>query len=176
MGKGLKRSMSQLPEPADGGAAGTQVIKINVNETVTVSSTGAAIGFGTAVIQGLPEAAMFLIGAIGRLAFAGSGSDANLTDTWSGDFGIGTTPIDDATITSGDEDLIPETEIGPATGEAIAQVVAVNPGIDFVDNTSGTREININLLIDAANIADDTSVDITVTGELWLAYVSLGDD
>lgn len=172
MPKGLPKSLSR------GETVRQSIIKkrIAVNTTVTVSATGAAIGFGSAVLEGLPECYIGLLGAVGRFSFSGSGSDANLVDTWSGDFGVGTTPADDATITGNDVDVLPSTPIGAATAEVIATQLAANAGTDLIDNTSGTRELNLNLLIDAANITDDESVDITVEGTLELVFITLGDD
>ena len=156
-----------------------EIIKDTVvvrDATVTVTATGSAIGFGSAVIGDFPEGNILFLGAVGYLSFAGSGSDANLTDTWSGDFGVGTTPAADATITGGDVDIVGSTAIGPATGEAIARTRGVNASQAILDNTDGSLEINLNVLIDAANIGDNQSVDLTVNGEVFVSYVMLGDD
>ena len=117
------------------------------------------------------------MGIGGTAGFAGSGADANLTDTWSGDFGVGTTPASDATITAGDVDIIASTAIGPATAEAIAAARVVEAHGDVIfDNTDGSLEINMNVLIDAADIVDDQSVVLTLSGVLQIAYIVLGDD
>lgn len=173
MGKGLPRSLknagveksapSKLDIPLDG-------------LTVTVSATGAAIGFGSTVIRGLPQGNIQLLGVVAYVGLAGSGSDANLTDTWSGDFGIGTTPADDATISAADVNIIASTAVGPATAEAIAAVRTTNSTPVILDNTDGSLELNLNVLIDAANIVDDESVDLTVSGSLHISYQVLGDD
>lgn len=172
MTKGLPRSLSRGPALQD------EITKLTipVNATVTVSATGAAVGFGSAVLRGLPEGNILLLGIVANLAFAGSGADANLTDTWSGNFGIGTTPADDATITAADVDILDSQAIGPATAEAIARARFAEAAQGILDNTDGSGEMNLNLLIAAADITDDTSVDITVTGELHVAYITLGDD
>ena len=144
--------------------------------TVTVSATGSAIGFGSAVIHDFPEGNILLLGIGGTVGFAGSGADGNLTDTWSGDFGIGSTPADDATITGTDVDILASTAIGAATDEVIAAArFAEAHGDAILDNTDGSLEVNLNLLIDAANIVDDESVVITLSGALDLAYIVLGN-
>lgn len=174
MGKGLPRSLSRGPKAQ----RATVKDRIDLSAlSLTVSATGAAIGFGSAVIGDFPEGNILVQGVLSNLAFAGSGSDANLADTWNGDFGIGTTPATDATITAGDVDLMASTAIGPAVGEAIA--TARYPGIitpALFDNTDGSLEINMNLLIDSADIVDDQSVNIAVTGHVWILYSVLGDD
>lgn len=171
--KGLPRSLSR-------GTKQRQVIsrlEIPLNgATVTVSATGAAIGFGTLAIGDFPEGQIKMIGAACVMQFQGSGADANLTDTWSGDFGIGTTPAGDATITGADVDIIASTALGPAVAEVAPVANAIN-GVDAVfDNTDGSLEVNLNVLIDAANIADDTSVDLTVDGYVEITYITLLDD
>lgn len=173
MGKGLPRSLSRGP------ALRQDVVKRTISldgKTVTVSATGSAVGFGSLAVEGLEEGNILLLGAVGNVGFAGSGSDANLTDTWSGDFGVGTTPADDATISGTDVDLLPSTAIGAATSEVIAATRAANATQAILDNTAGDLEINLNLLIDAANIVDDESVTITLSGTLHLVYSVLGDD
>ena len=171
MGKGLPRSRARGPKSR----APIVRQRIAINTDVTVSSTGAAIGFGSQPIGGLPEGNVQIIGAVANLAFAGSGSDANLVDTWNGDVGVGSTPAADATITGTDVDVIASTAIGPAVSEVIAQTRCVGAA-SLIDNTDGSGELNLNLLIDAADIVDDQSVVIAVTGLMWLSYVVLGDD
>lgn len=172
--KGLPRSLSRGRKEAKDIVKDTIVLD---GVTVTVSATGAAIGFGSAVIGDFPEGNILLLGIAGTVGFAGSGADANLTDTWSGDFGVGTTPASDATITAGDVDIIASTAIGPAVAEAIAAArVAESHGDVIFDNTDGSLEINMNVLVDAANIVDDTSVILTLSGTVELAYIVLGND
>ena len=172
MGKGLPRSLGRS-------GAQSQIIskiQISVNTTVTVTATGAAIGFGSVVLNGLPEGYLKMIGAAASLDFSGSGSDANLSDTWSGDFGIGTTPASDATITAGDVDIIASTALGAATAEVAPTVVAYNGTDAVIDNTANDLEMNLNVLIDAADITDSQSVDLTVTGVVEFTFITLLDD
>lgn len=175
MSKGLPRSLAR------GAAQRQEIVKTSIavqDLVVTVSATGAAIGFGSAVLAGLPQGNILFLGAVAYLELAGSGADANLTDTWSGDFGIGTTPADDATITAGDVDIIPSTPVGPAVAEVspFTRGAQAASGMALFDNTDGSLELNLNVLIDAANITDDESVDLTVNGALHIAYIVLGDD
>ena len=171
--KGLPRSLKH--------AAANAVVKktVEVSATVTVSATGAAIGFGSAVIGDFPEGNILFLGAVAYVALAGSGADANLTDTWSGDYGIGTAPVADADLGDAtDVDIIASTAVGPAVAEAIAATRGATGATipQIFDNTDGSLELNLNVLIDAANIGDDQSVDLTATGVLYLAYAVMGDD
>ena len=171
--KGLPRSLSR------GSATSRQAVsklKIPLNTTITITATGAAIGWGTMVIGDFPEAHLKVLSVACILDFAGSGADANLAATWEGDVGIGTTPASDATISVGDEDLITETAIAAATAE-VAPTVMVADGVDLVlDNTDGSLEVNLNVLVDAADITDDESVILTVSGVVEIVYITMLDD
>jgi len=170
--KGLQRSLSRGPATRQS----ISKLEFSVNAPITSVATGSAIGFGSAVIGDFPEGNILLLGAIANLNFTGPTSD-DLTDTWAGDFGIGTTPASDATISVADEDIIPETAIPPATAEASPVVRAPSTANGVIlDNTDGSLEINLNLLVDAANQTDDTSVVITATGSVVISFVVLGDD
>jgi hypothetical protein len=172
MGKGLPRSMSR------GSAARRDVIKQNfvIDGSVTVSATGSAVGFGTSVIGDLPEGNILLLGAVAYLQLSGSGSDDNLTATWDGDFSIGTAPTADVTLSGAEIDIIASTSLGAATAEVSPRVRAVNATQAILDNTDGSLELNLNVLVDAATITDDQSVILTASGILQLAYIVMLDD
>lgn len=174
MTKGLQRSLSR-GNKADKDSVKDRIVLSGM--VVSVTSVGAAIGFGSVVVGDFPEGNILVLGVGGTIGFAGSGADANLSDTWSGNFGIGTTPASDATITAGDVDLIASTALGPAAAEVIAPArVAAALLPTMFDNTDGSLEININVLVDAADIVDDQVVDITLSGMIDIAYIVLGDD
>lgn len=174
MAKGLPRSLDRRPKASRDMVKETIVLD---GKTVTVTATSTAIGFGSLVIGDFAEGNILLFGMAGQIGFAGSGADANLVDTWEGDFGIGTTPAADATITGTDVDILASTATGAATAEVIAlqRVAEVSTPVMF-NNTDGSLEINFNLLIDAADITDDESVVITLSGSIELAYTVLSDD
>jgi len=174
MTKGLTRSLSRGP------AAAQLITKRSIafdDLTITVSATGAAAGFGSTVVADFPEGNILFLGAVAYVAFAGSGSDANLSDTWSGDYSMATAPLANAAIdTDAERNVIYTSAVGPAGSEVISAVRGEKSGIAVFDNTDGSLEINLNLTVDAADITDDQSVDITASGVLHIAYVVLGDD
>lgn len=174
MTKGLARSLSRGP------ALAQPITKESIafeDLTITVSATGAAAGFGSAVVADFPEGNILFLGAISYVAFTGSGSDANLVDTWSGDYSMSDAPLADAAIDADAErNIIYTTAVGAAVAEAIGETRGEKGGVYFFDNTDGSLEINLNLTIDAADITDDQSVDITASGVLHIAYIVLGDD
>lgn len=181
MGKGLPRSHSRMSPQREGGG-GVQKLNISLDGiTVSVAAVAAAIGFGSTVIRGLPEGNIQVLGAVlSNFQLSGSGADANLSDTWAGDFGIGSTPADDATITATDVDVVASTALAAATAEVspnIVRTVGVTPTMVPLDNTDGSLELNLNVLIDAADITDDETVVLTaLSGLLSISYIVLGDD
>ncbi len=173
MGKGLPRSLSRGPLNRQ------EIVKqtIGINTTVTVDGAS-GVGVGTVVIGDLPEGNILLLGAVAYLTFTGPTS-ADLADDWEGDYGIGTTPADDATITGADVNIIPSTAIAAATAEASPTTRGVQADGAFcgvvLDNTDGSLELNLSLLIDDADIGAD-GIDVTAVGQLYLIYSVLGDD
>jgi len=175
MSKGLPRSMSR------GDALKQEVIKQSfaIEKTVTVSATGAAVGFGSVVIGGFPQGNILFLGAVSYLKLSGSGSDANLTADWAGDYGVGTTPAADATISDTDVDIIASTAVAAATAEVSALTRGEGGGAlcgVILNNTDGSLELNLNVLVDAAEITNDESVVLTASGAMHIAYIVLGDD
>ena len=172
--KGLDRSLGRGPHPIKQHVT-RHTIKVR-DLDIVISATGAAVGFGTVVAGDFPEGNILLIGVLGYLKFDGSGADANLTADWEGDFSLGTTATVDVTLDSTDVDLLPKTDLAAATAEIGVRTRAANAVQSFLDNTDGSLEININALIDAADITDDESVTLTINGEIELVYMVILDD
>lgn len=171
--KGLIRSLERAPKSKQ---LIVKQIVAPISLTVSVTAAGAAVGFGTAVLEGLPEGNIAFFAAVANLLLSGSGSDANLVDDWEGDFSLGTTATTDVTLDSTDVNIVASTPVGPAVAEVSPLTRGVGTGISVFDNTDGSLEINLNVLIDAADIVDGQTVALTVTGEAYISYVVLGDD
>ena len=176
MGKGFPRSMSRgVPQRQE------IIRQTVVMEAVpfSVTSVTTAVGFGTVVVGDLPDGNILFLGAVGYVSIAGPGASANLVDTWNGDFSFGTAPTADVTLSGAEIDLIPSTptivavaEVSPSTRATHSAAVTGT----VYDNTDGSLEINLNVLIDAADIGDGATVAMTATGVLHLSYIVLGDD
>lgn len=173
MGKGLPRSHSR----------GVPLLKEIIKQTivldsVAVSVVGAAgIGFGSAVIGDLPEGNVLLLGAVGYVTVSGPGASGDLSDTWAGNYGVGTTPASDATITTADVDIIVSTALSAATAEVSPRTRGTHLAADtgeVHDNTDDSLEINLNILVDDADISG--TVAMTVDGVIEISYVMLLDD
>jgi len=169
--KGLQRSLSRAPAARKD----TNVARLTLATPLTfLGATGVAV-MATAALAGLPEGNILLLGAVSNLTFTGPTS-ADLLDDFQGDYGLGTTPATDATITGADVDLIASTVIPAATAEVSANVRGTNATQVIIDNTDGTAEINLNVLLAVGEVTNGVSVVITVSGTVDIAYIVLGDD
>lgn len=172
MGKGLPRSTRRA---APGEAA---LVRLRYKlDALAVSVDGATgVGWGTSVLGDLPEGNLYIAAAVAYVQITEAA--AGITATFDGDFGIGTTPATDATITGGDVNIIPSTALGAATASVSPVVRGVSSGGamgTILDNTDGSLELNFNLLIDDAAISADDSA-VTVTGYVDVLLAVLGDD
>lgn len=166
--KGLPRSLSRS---ATGAGGSPKTFPITALAIRTTGATG--VGFGTAVIRDLPQGNILLLGAVAYLQF--TKLDAGTIATFDGDYAIGTAPTADATLNGAEVDIIPSTALGAATAGVSPMVRGANATQVMLDNTDGSLELNLNLLIDDASASADDQ-DFTVSGVLSLAYIVLGDD
>ena len=84
-------------------------------------------------------------------------------------------------VTNNDIDGDPTpNNIGPASAHVIllGTIISNNPRTVFpiFNNTDSTESMFINMLIDAADIINDTTVPITLSGVIEVVYTILGDD
>lgn len=173
MSKGLPYSLSR------GQPTRQEIIKqVFVAKDLPVSVVGGSgVGFGSAIIGDLPKGNILILGAVAYMAISGPGGNADLVDTFVGDFGIGTTPAGDATISAGDVDIIQSTSLAAATAEVGPRTRATHLPADvgeIHDNTDDSLELNVNVLVDDASISG--TVPMTITGELTLLYSVMSDD
>lgn len=175
MGKGLPRSHSR----------GVPLEKPIIKQTISISALAftvdgaSGVGFGTVLIGDFPEGNILFLGAVAYMSVAGPGGDAGLVDAWEGDYGIGTIPTADGDLgDAGDDDIIPSTALAGATAEVSPRTRGVSTssecGVIF-DNTDGSLEMNLNVLVDDDDISAD-GIAFTATGELHISYTMLGDD
>lgn len=169
MGKGLPYSHTR--GDFAGGSGQSEVIRMAALPITIDGATG--VGWGTVPIGDFPAGDIVFLGAVCYMQVVGAGAQAGLVDTWVGDYGVGTTPADDGTITAGDVDLIPSTALAAATAEVSprtrgTQADGALAGTVF-DNGSGALEINANVLVDDASISAD-GILATLVGELYISY------
>ncbi len=178
MAKGLPRSLAHANKSI--APITKDVIKVVAKDVTLTEDVGGQPAWATLIVGDFPEGNILFLGAVGYFQFAGSGADADLGDTWQGDFGVGTTPSTDDTdpLATTFEDILPTTALAAATVEVSPKTrsASINGDSGLVyDNTDGSLELNLNILVDAADITGDDSV-LTVDGELYISYVVLGND
>lgn len=148
-----------------------QAIRVS-NLPISVAGT-TGVGWGAAVAGDLPAGNILLLGAVAYMQF--NSVDTDVQATYDGDFSIGTTPTADATLSGTDINVTPSTPLGAATA-GLSPVVrsASTAAPAILDNTDGSLELNLNLIIDDANISG--TADFTASGVIHIAYIVLGDD
>jgi hypothetical protein len=146
-------------------------LQINAAPIVTSGLTG--VGFGTAVLAGLPEGNILLLGAIAYLQF--TKLSAGTIATFDGDVALGSAPTADNALAGSEVDIIPSTALGAATAGVSPTVRGANATQLMLDNTDGSLELNLNLLLDDASVSADAQ-SFTVSGVVHLSYIVLGDD
>lgn len=169
MAHGLPYSMSRRPQ------ARKPVHRVSIHKQVTVNVDGATgVGWGTAILEGLPEGNI-AVETTECYITVDDQAHANIVDTFEGDFGIGTTPASDATISGADVDIIASTAIAAATAGVSPRTKGQLLTDHVIDNTAADKEINFSLLIDDVDIdADD--IDMLVTVEFEMIYSLMLDD
>ncbi len=126
-----------------------------------VGATG--VGFGGALAYTFPDGAISIHGCSALLSVDVLASNLEAAD--GGDFGLGTAIVADADLGDAtDVDLCPTTSLDPI-GTAVAGVLADPTNFD---GTSTAKTVNVNLLIDDADIGgtEAIGVDGTIT-ILW---------
>lgn len=175
MPKGLKRTLDRAAQK--GGTLRPQKIPFNV----LVNVADGAPGNGTAVIRGLPQGNLMFFGALAYATFTKvSGS---VTDTFDGDFSVGTVATADTDLSdTGEADIIASTPMGAATAGVSPRIRAVTANtsgvltnnVTIIDNTAGDLELNLNVLIDDAAISG--AAVLRARGALYLVALTMGDD
>lgn len=139
----------------------------------TINVADGAPGFGTMVITGLPQGNILFLGAVSYLRF--TTADADVIAAFDGDYSLGTSPTADNALAGTEVNLVPSTPLGAATAKVSPYVRGVSTANGVIlDNTDGSLEVNLNLLIDDASISGAAA--FTVDGVVRLAYIVMGDD
>lgn len=132
-------------------------------------------GWGTAVLAKWPSGNIAVLGATFTPTFVKGDSD--IIDAFDGDYALGSAPIADANSDfrdTGQADVLASTAMTQGSSGTSASNRGPSVVAAMVDNTDGSKEVNLNLRVDDADISDDSS--LTVTGRLVLLYSVLGSD
>ncbi len=165
--KGLIRSLGRNPftQPV-------RKLSIPVRALPLAVAGTTGVGFGTAVIGDLPPGNILFLGAVAYMQF--TTADGDVVATFDGDYSIGSAPTADATLSGAEVDIVGSTALGAATAGVSPVARGTNATQVILDNTDGSLELNLNVLIDDANISG--AGDFVVNGVLHIAFTVLGDD
>lgn len=167
MAKGLPRSRER---GIQSGASAVVKQTIRLNHTLNVAD--GAPGFGSVAIGDFPQGNILFLGATIYPRF--TTASANVIAAFDGDYSLGTTPTADNALAGTDVNLVASTALGAATAKVSPIVRGAGSTAAMFDNTDGSLELNLNLLIDDTSISGAAA--FTVTGVLSIAYIVLGDD
>jgi hypothetical protein len=165
--KGMIRSLARNPF-----AQPVRKLSIPVRNVALAIAGTTGVGFGSVVIGDLPPGNILFLGAVAYMQF--TTADGDVVATYDGDYAIGSTPTADATVTGTDADIVALTALGAATAGVSPVARGTNATQVILDNTDGSLELNLNVLIDDANISG--TGDFLVSGVLHIAFTVLGDD
>ncbi len=148
--------------------------------SVTVVTVTTAVGFGFVKIADLPEAFLLYQGCVLKDFSITDNGAAEISDTFDGDIAVGTVGTVDVDVgDAGEANFIASTALTTAVaGVTPSQDVMSSDALNgvIIDNTAGTLDINLNVLIDAADMDDDESIVVGVSGTLIISFIPLGDD
>jgi hypothetical protein len=173
MSKGIPRTLARAA--ASGDSAVVSRLHVKLKHTINVAAAGAGIGFGTVVVGDFPEGNIAMLAVVGNVTFTAPGT-SSLIAAFAGDFSVGTAANADTDLAdAGEANILASTEL-LAASSTTGNIRATNVTPLVLDNTDGSLEINLNVIIDASSIADASDEDVAVTGDLYIVYAKLGDD
>lgn len=157
-----------------------QTILTLVNTPVAITSTTTANGFGGVKVYDFPAGHINVLGTVGDLSISvASAEQANFTDNApEGDIGIGSVIIANADAMGTDA-----TDDDYATATAFAMTAFTDASVTLppdaasykLDGTGTAKDVNVNVLVDAADIDDDASTEVLVSGTIRICWLALGD-
>jgi hypothetical protein len=155
-----------------GQAFGRHRLEVN-NVLISLTASGATVGFGTKVLSDLPVGFLNILEVAATLRFVAT--DGNLIATWSGDWSLGSAPTADVTLSGSEVDIVASTAIGPAVAGSVSSARApiAGGGPVRLDNSGGALELNLNMLADEPSIVDASTAVVRVDGtiDLLMGYV-----
>jgi len=139
---------------------------------VTVANTTGS-SFGGVKLYDFPVGRILIHGVTANLSFNWAGT--GIVATGSGDFSMGTAVTADATLDGTNVDLLPSTGLldpfvaGVGTGKGALAASA------HFDGTTTAIDAFLNLIIDDADVSDEDSSIVLVSGSVTITWTNLGD-
>jgi hypothetical protein len=146
---------------------------------VPIVSVGNGRGVGGTKVYDFPAGRILFLGCMADLsARIATAKEGDFTDgTPEGDIGIGSVGMANADAFGTDA-----TDDDYATGSPLAftdyvdaSVTCASEPTAHFDGTGTAKDVYVNALIDAADVDDDATTEILVSGEITLTWINLGD-
>jgi hypothetical protein len=169
MTKGLPRSRGR--GPSEGKAV--QKIKLPFKNLAVTVNGATGNGWGTAVIGGLPEGNLAILAAAAYVQL--STASASVGATFNGNFSIGSGATADNTLSGTEVDMVASSALGAATAKVSPLARGASASASMVDNTDASKKINLNVLINDADISAD-GVAFLASGIVEVLVATLLDD
>lgn len=144
---------------------------------ISVVSVTTGNGVGGTKVYDMPEGYIKVLGCTAALSLAVETEDDFTDGTPEGDIGIGTVaPANaDALGTDATDDNIGTATAFTMTDYADASVNIPPEAAINLDGTSTPIDVYVNALVDAADIDDDTTTNLLVSGTITLTWINMGD-
>lgn len=171
-GDGAKNGATVTAAESGDGIVHKTVLTLASTPVTVANTTGAS--FGGVKLYDLPEGRILVLGVTASLGFVWTGE--SIAAGGSGDYSLGTTITADATLDGTDVDLLPSTAMtDPAvSGVAAATAGALAASAQF-DGTGTAKDVNLNIIIDDADVADGDSDTVLASGTIVITWINLGD-
>lgn len=154
-----------------GGVVHKTVLSLAATQVTVGNTTG--VSFGGLKLYDFPEGRILVLGVTADLDFDWSGQD--IAADGSGDFSLGTTITSDATLSTTDVDLLPSTALTDPFVAGVGEGKGALAASAQFDGTTTAKDLNLNLIIDDADVADGASDVVTVSGTVTVTWINLGD-
>jgi hypothetical protein len=162
----------------ENGAVVQQTTLTLASTVVTVANTSGA-SFGGTKLYTFPEGRILVLGVTADLSIDWSDALDEETPiislTGSGDLSLGSTITDDATLDGTDVDLLPSTAMTDPFVDGVGAAAGALAASAQFDGTTTPLELNLNMIIDDADVEDGSSADVLVSGTVTFTWINLGD-
>lgn len=146
---------------------------------IAVTSVGAANGYAGLKIYDFPEGYVRILGCVADFTDISidAAKQADFTDaTPEGDIGVGSVIMANADAMGTDATDDDYATASAFTMSAYAATATCAPeAAQNMDGTGTAKDLNVNVLIDAADIDDDVASEVLVTGTVTVLWSNLGD-
>lgn len=172
-------STAEVSAAESGDAAMHRTVLTLTDLPVSVVSVTTGNGVGGTKVYDFPEGHLYNIGVTADLAISvASANQADFTDaTPEGQLGIGTVApanADALGTDATDDDFATATDFTMAA-YADAEVLLPPEAPASFDGSSTAIDMYVNVLVDAADIDDDTTTEVLINGTIVMTWANLGD-